>query len=292
MKPSFCIPADVPHHAQATFTKHYHMLTKGTSHILLFAADHYIEHPVKDLYGPSIDPQARNPEHVFNIAAASNVSALATSLGLIARYAQNYSSISYIAKLNSKTDLVPLSARDPQSGALWTIEQVMQLHQHGIAILGIGYTVYLGSEYESAMLNQAAQLIYQAHQHGFLTILWMYPRGKSVHQETDEALIAGAAGVGCALGADIVKIKIPEKGKHTIIDGLNLITTAAGNTRVICSGGAKQDEAPFIAMIQQYIGQTSIAGFAIGRNIFQLPLPKAIALTNKISSLLFTKENE
>lgn len=292
MKPSFCIPADVPHHAQATFSKHFNMLTKGTSHILLLAADHYIEHPVKDLYGPTIDPQTRNPEHVFNIAAVSNVSALATSLGLISRYARSYTTISYIAKLNSKTDLVPLSTRDPYSGALWTIEQVMQLHQSGIAILGIGYTVYLGSEYESTMLNQAAQLIYQAHQHGLLAILWMYPRGKSVHQETDEALIAGAAGIGCALGADIVKIKIPEKGKQTVIDGLNLIATAAGNTRVICSGGAKQDETTFIAMIQQCMEQTSIAGFAIGRNIFQLPLPKAIAVANKISSLMFTKENE
>jgi len=290
MKPSFCIPADVPSHAHALFTKHYHRFTKGTDHILLFAADHFIEHPVKDLYGPTIDPQARNPQHVFEIAAASNISALATSLGLIARYAQAYSTINYIAKLNSKTDLIPLSAHDPYSIALWSIEQVMQLHQQGIPILGIGYTVYLGSEYESSMLNQAAQLVYQAHQQGLLAILWMYPRGKYVSHETDEALIAGAAGIGCALGADIVKVKIPEKGKNSAIQGLNLITQAAGNTRVICSGGARQDESAFLAMIQEYMHQTSIAGFAIGRNIFQLPQDQAIRLTKRISAMIFQKE--
>ncbi|WP_217551441.1 hypothetical protein, partial [Pantoea sp. GbtcB22] len=77
------------------------------------------------------------------------------------------------------------------------------------------------------------------------------------HQETDEALIAGAAGVGCALGADIVKIKIPEKGKQSVVEGLRLITSAAGNTRVICSGGARQDEQTFISMIREYM-QTPI----------------------------------
>ena len=30
------------------------------------------------------------------------------------------------------------------------------------------------------MLEQAAHIIYEAHQHGLITILWMYLRGKAV----------------------------------------------------------------------------------------------------------------
>jgi len=45
-----------------------------------------------------------------------------------------------------------------------------------------------------------------------------------------------------------------------------------------------------LAMIQEYMHQTSIAGFAIGRNIFQLPQDQAIRLTKRISAMIFQKE--
>ena len=75
--------------------------------------------------------------------------------------------------------------------------------KRGLNILGVGYTVYSGSEFEGQMLHEAAQAVFQAHQHGLLSVLWMYPRGRSVADEKDPHLVAGAAGVACALGSDL-----------------------------------------------------------------------------------------
>jgi DhnA family fructose-bisphosphate aldolase class Ia len=75
-------------------------------------------------------------------------------------------------------------------------------------ILGLGYTIYLGSENEGEMLAQAAQLVFQAHQAGLVTVLWIYPRGKAVKDEKDPHLIAGAA--GNATGRNILQRLLAE----------------------------------------------------------------------------------
>ena len=62
-------------------------------------------------------------------------------------------------------------------------------------IVGLGYTIYLGSEYEATMMAEAGELIAQAHANGLIVVLWIYPRGKAVTAEKDPDLIAGAAGV-------------------------------------------------------------------------------------------------
>ncbi len=48
------------------------------------------------------------------------------------------------------------------------------------SILGVGYTIYPGSELEAAMFAEAARLIFEAHQYGLVTVIWAYPRGHSV----------------------------------------------------------------------------------------------------------------
>ena len=53
----------------------------------------------------------------------------------------------------------------------------------GVNVVGIGYTIYLGSEYESTMMAEAGELIAQAHANGLIVVLWIYPRGKAVKAE-------------------------------------------------------------------------------------------------------------
>jgi hypothetical protein len=86
----------------------------------------------------------------------------------------------------------------------------------GLNIVGIGYTVYAGSEYESQMLSEAAQLIYDAHFNGLITVVWAYPRGKAVTDEKDPHLVAGAASVTACLGSDFVKVKEQLAREHTL----------------------------------------------------------------------------
>jgi len=186
MSNDILIPGDVPNNVIQTFRDNYNAITRETGRLMLFACDQKIEHMNTDFYGDGIDTSALHPEHMFHIAAQGSIGAFATHLGLIDRYGKQYPSVNYIVKLNAKTNLIPTEQKDPVSAALWFIEHVVHFQQlTGLSIRGIGYSVYPGSEYEDVMLAQAAQIVYAAHQHGLVTILWVYPRGKNVPDESD-----------------------------------------------------------------------------------------------------------
>ncbi len=283
------IPADIPCTMHEEYVKNYLALTKGTDRLLLFAADHKIEHLDKDFLGPSIASEAHNPEYIFKIAHQGTIGALATQLGLIARYGKKYPHVNYIVKLNSKTNIVGTEHKDPFSRQLWHVEQVITFKQFsGLLIRGIGLTVYLGSEYEDLMLEQAAQAIYKAHQHGLISILWMYPRGKYVQDPKDGALTAGATGVATALGADFTKINVPHPThEHSRTALLKRAVEAAGTTKVLCAGGQTQPINQLLHDVYEQLTNGGTAGLGIGRNIYQRPFDTAIALTQALSALIY-----
>src|SRR5437762_5492017 len=113
------VPADVPEKKHDIFTKNYAAITRNTGRLFLFSCDQKIEHLNNDFYGPDIHPQALHPEHFFRIASQGSIGAMATHLGLIARYAKQYPDINYIVKLNATTNLIPLEQHDPHSTLLW-----------------------------------------------------------------------------------------------------------------------------------------------------------------------------
>ena len=278
------VPADVPQHAQAQFIENYTAITRDTGRLFLFAGDQKIEHMNKEML---------DPEHLFKIASAGYIGAFATQLGLIARYGQHYdASINYIIKLNSKTDLIAPEHKDPISSQLWSIDNVVEFKKNsGLAIRGVGYTVYLGSEHEQSMLHEAAQIVYQAHQHGLITILWMYPRGKAVLNEKDAKTIAGAAGIAPCLGADFAKINAPITNNQKKAELLTMAVNAAGNTKLICSGGKPLEAQEFLKELHEQLSLGGVAGCATGRNIYQRPLEDAIAMTKSIAELVYTTKN-
>lgn len=283
------VPADVPEKKHAEFIKNYNAITRNTNRLFLFSCDHKIEHLNNDCYGADIHPQTLHPEHFFRIASQGNVGAMATHLGLIARYAKQYLNVHYIAKLNGKTPLVSTEQEDPHSAFLWTVDDVIDIkNEHKLMITGVGITVYLGSEYESEHLAQAAQTIMQAHQEGLVAIVWMYPRGKAICQEDNPNLIAGAAGVALSLGADFVKIKVPAATDiFTSAQSLKIACAAAGNTKVICSGGSLTNTEEFLTQLYDQIHVGDAAGSATGRNIFQRSLTESIALTHAIAAIIY-----
>jgi len=284
------IPADVPEKKHDIFVKNYNAITRNTGKLFLFSCDHKIEHLNQDFYGPTINAQAMHPEHMFRIASQGDVGAMATHLGLMARYAKQYPNVNYIVKLNAKTPLIPTSQQDPQSALLWTVDDVLNFkyNNNKIVIAGIGITIYPGSEYESEQLAHAAMAIAHAHAEGLVTILWMYPRGKAITHEHNPQLIAGVAGVAVSLGADFVKIKVPTATELlTSSQNLKIICSAAGNTKVICSGGEKIDAQEYLAQLYDQIHNGDTAGTATGRNIFQHSLTQSIALTRAIAGIVY-----
>jgi fructose-bisphosphate aldolase/6-deoxy-5-ketofructose 1-phosphate synthase len=146
----------------------------------------------------------------------------------------------------------------------------------------VGYTVYIGSEYEATMLYEAAQIVYEAHRYGLITVLWMYPRGKAVKDELDPHLIAGAAGVAACLGSDFAKVNYPKKAGLDPAKALKEATEAAGRTKVICAGGSSDAPEEFLRKLHDQIHISNAAGNATGRNIHQKPLSEAVRMCNAI----------
>jgi DhnA family fructose-bisphosphate aldolase class Ia len=291
-KYSVTIPADVPRDMESTFISNYAKITKKTEHLLLFACDQKMEHLNNDFYGQGIHPDAMHVEHIFKIAHAGYVGALATHLGLIARYGKKYPHIPYIVKLNGKTDLIPAEHKDPYSPSLWSVADALALkHDHGISICGVGYTLYLGSTYEPEMLAQAARIVHDAHRNGLVAILWIYARGEHVKENHDPLLTAGITGIAATLGCDFVKIKAPvPEAVLGLAQSQAIAAAAAGNTKILYAGGPQTSTDQLFAHVHDSIVHGSVAGWAIGRNIFQHRLIDAIAITKGLHAILYEKK--
>jgi fructose-bisphosphate aldolase, class I len=196
--------------------------------------------------------------------------------------------------MNSKTHLVKTSAKDPAkhqddpySPQLYDLSAVLDLRDNGVNVVGIGYTIYIGSEYESHMMTEAAQLIADAHAEGLIVVLWMYPRGRAVMDEKDAHLIAGAAGVACCLGSDFVKCNPPKaiEGTCTSAEALQEAAKASGRTGLVCAGGSTVDANTFLCQLYEQIHTGGAVGNATGRNIHQRSLDEAVRLTKAISAI-------
>ena len=283
------VPLDVPVDMHDEYKKNYDAITRGTGKLMLFAGDQKVEHLNDDFVGELAHEDDADPEHLFKIADVANIGVFATQLGMIARYGMDYKEVPYMVKLNSKTNLVKTAQMDPLSGAWYDLEQVVEFKKRsGLNILGVGFTVYCGSEFEPQMLREAAQLIFKAHEHGLVTCLWMYPRGKAVAAEKDPHLVAGAAGVAATLGSDFAKVNYPKgdgaDDQKRALDFQEAIV-AAGRTKVVCAGGSSKDNESFLKELYDQLHVSGAMGNATGRNIHQKSFDEAVKMTNAIYAL-------
>lgn len=285
-KEDVIVPLDVPKAMRDTYIKNFMEITKGSGRLMLFAGDQKVEHLNDDFFGEGVPEDDADPEHLFRIASQAKIGVFATQLGLIARYGMDYKDIPYIIKVNSKTHLVETAQADPFSNLWYDVDQVAEFKENsGLNILGVGYTIYLGSEFEAEMLVQAAQVVYDAHQHGMLSVLWIYPRGAAVKDEKDPHLIAGATGVGACLGSDFVKVNYPKKEGAKSAEIFKEAVKAAGRTRVVCAGGTSDEAEAFLKKLYDQIHISGAKGNATGRNIHQKSLDEAVRMCNAVYAI-------
>ncbi len=279
------VPLDVPKSMRKSYIENYLAITRSSGRLMLFAGDQKVEHLNDDFYGPGVDPDDADPEHLFRIAANSRIGVFAAQLGLVARYGMDYSSIPYLIKMNSKTHLVKTSQSEPVSLQWLDMDRLVSFKKNsGLNILGVGYTLYLGSEHEENMLREAARLVFDAHQYGLITVLWVYPRGAAVKDEKDSHLIAGATGVAACLGADFVKVNYPSV-KSASENPLKEAVLSAGRTKVVCAGGSTDDPEKFLQLLHYQINVCGAAGNATGRNIHQRSFNDAVRFCNAIYAI-------
>jgi DhnA family fructose-bisphosphate aldolase class Ia len=281
------IPLSVPKNKKNEYERNFKLATAGSGKLLLFAGDQKVEHLNNDFFGPNIDPADASPEHLFEIAKNIPGAVLSTHIGLLAHYGQKYRQLPFILKLNGKSDID--SDKDSAYSASWLKAEdfVRFKQQSNLKIVGLGYTIYLGSKLEAKMLQEASEMIQAAHQAGLLAIIWMYPRHSRIKNEDDIHLIAGGAGVAASLGADFVKVKYPYNTTNTDKKAAEFqeVTQAAGKTKVICVGGSKQKAENLLTHLARQLKNGS-AGLAIGRNLHQRSLKEATALGKSLIAMM------
>ena len=280
------VPANVAPEAREKYVENYLKITRGTGRLALFAGDQKIEHLNDDFFGEGIPLDDADPEHLFRVAQKGKPGCLAAQLGLVAAYGEDYPDVNYLVKLNSKTHLVKKSQKDPISRCINAVDDVVEVAEgSGLSIVGVGYTIYLGSEFESEMLTEAAQVCHEAHAYGLLTVLWIYPRGAAVADEKSAHLIAGATGTALCLGADFVKVNYPNPTEGTKAEAFKEAVTSGGRTGVIVSGGSSTDVTKFLQDLHDQIHISGARGNATGRNIHQKTLDDAVNMCKAINSI-------
>lgn len=235
--------------------------------VMLLAYDQGFEHGPVDFNEQNVDP-----DYIMKIARNGYYTGLVFQEGLAAKYYQRESGIPLIVKLNGKTSFYK---DEPLSLQLCSVDKAIEL-----GAVGVGYTIYVGSEHEEEMLVEFSRIEDEAHAKGLVVIAWMYPRGKKVEgKETDKNIVAYGARLGLELNADFVKV--PYTGD---IESFKWVVACAGKTGVLAQGGNKQEWAGLESEAKGVM-EAGAKGIAIGRNVWQDNNPNEIS--EKLSKIVF-----
>jgi class I fructose-bisphosphate aldolase len=233
---------------------------------MLLAYDQGLEH------GPSADFNDRNvdPAMIMDTAARGKFNGVVFQKGVAERFYDGR--VPLILKLNGKSSL---PKGDPISRQVCSVE-----HAVSLGAKGVGYTIYLGSSFESKMFAEFGRIQEQAHERGLPAIAWIYPRGASVQNDTSKEIVAYAARAGLELGADAVKIKYTGDPAT-----FSWAVKAAAGVRVFMSGGPKAPtDDDFLRQVKGVI-DAGATGLAVGRNVWQNQDP--LAMADKLRKIIF-----
>jgi len=235
--------------------------------VMLLAYDQGFEHGPTDFDDKSVDPA-----YIMEITKNGYFTGVVFQEGVAAKYYEKDCGVPLIVKLNGKTSF---QGEEPLSLQLCTVEKAAEL-----GAVGVGYTIYVGSEHEEQMLVEFSRIEDEAHARGMTVIAWMYPRGKKVAgRESERDVVAYGARMGMELNADYVKV--PYTGDT---ESFNWVVRAAGKTGVLAQGGKKVDWENLETEVEGAM-KAGAKGIAIGRNVWQDPNPNEVS--KKLSEIVF-----
>jgi class I fructose-bisphosphate aldolase len=228
--------------------------------LLILAYDHGLEHGPVDFEDV---PESMDPQHVFDVATHDAVTAVAVGKGIAEAYYPEYADeVNLLAKLNGTSNLW---MGEHDSAVNWSVEYADELGADAI-----GFTLYGGSNHEVEMAEEFAEAQEAAREHEMGVVMWSYPRGQGLKNDTKPSTISYASRLGLELGADVVKIKYP--GSQ---DAMGHACDAAADADVVMSGGSKASDEAFLTTVKEAM-EAGAKGLAVGRNVFQRENPEAL----------------
>ncbi|MBI3654326.1 MAG: class I fructose-bisphosphate aldolase [Acidobacteria bacterium] len=282
----------------------------GTGYLSILPVDQGIEHSAGASFAPN--PEYFDPENIVKLAIEGGCNAVATTLGVLGAVSRKYAhKIPFVLKINHNEFLTYPNTFDQIMFA-----SVDQAFDQGC--VGVGATIYFGSDEAKRQIQEVSQAFAHAHELGMFTILWCYLRNpafstKEVDYHTAADLTGQANHLGVTIQADIIKQKLPETnggynalkfGKthkkvytelssdHPIdLTRYQVANCYMGRAGLINSGGASGDndiqQAVRTAVINKRAGGT---GLISGRKAFQKPMPDGVKILNAIQDVYLAKE--
>jgi fructose-bisphosphate aldolase, class I len=177
----------------------------GTGYVSILPVDQGIEHSGGASFAPNIDHF--DPANIVELAIEGGCNAVASTYGVLGQVSRKYAHrIPFIVKINHNEMLTfPNTYNQVMFG---TIEQAWNM-----GAVGVGATIYFGSDNAREQLVQVAEAFQHAHELGMATILWCYLRnpafkadGTDYHASAD--LTGQANHLGVTISADIIKQKL------------------------------------------------------------------------------------
>jgi class I fructose-bisphosphate aldolase len=255
--------------------------------------DQGLEHGPRDFWD---NPESQDPEFQLRLAEEGNFSAIVFQIGLAEKYMGRYAGrVPLVLKLNGKTEIP--SDDEALSPVNASVEDAVRLGADAV-----GYTLYVGSPAQDKDFQQFMEVRQDAMKFGMPVIVWSYPRGKAINAKGGQLTsyaIEYAARVAQELGADVVKVNLPEysaeKNQQTPApyktatfseeEAVRRVVAAAGKTPVLISGGARQDEEDVLAKARVSM-RSGCTGLIFGRNVWQRPYQEALSLTHRIRDIM------
>lgn len=260
--------------------------------LLLLPIDQGLEHGPIDFL---VNPEAANPEFQFELAIEGGYNGIACQIGFAEKYWPKYAGrIPLILKLNGKTNIPPDDR--PLSPLNATVEDAVRLGADAV-----GYTLYLGSARQEEDLVQLSDVRRDCLRYAIPLIVWGYPRGEDVNRKGGrDSLYAVdyAARVAMELGADIVKLNVPQHSERDgdqpkayaglrwdFLEGARRAVQSAQNTLVLFSGGSKVSNEDLLDKAR-LVMEAGAAGLIFGRNMWQRPMREALEITRRVKEIL------
>jgi class I fructose-bisphosphate aldolase len=283
----------------------------GSGYVSILPVDQGIEHSAGASFAPN--PAYFDSENIVKLAIEGGCNAVASTLGVLGSVSRKYAhKIPFILKVNHNEFISYPNQYDQIRFA--SIKQASDM-----GAVGVGATVYFGSEESKRQIVEVSEMFRQAHDLGLFTVLWCYLRNPAFKtKDADYHLAADLTGqanhLGVTIEADLIKQKLPETnggynavnfGKthkavysqlssdHPIdLTRYQLANCYMGRAGLINSGGASSGEGDLKEAVKTAVINKRAGGMGLisGRKAFQRPMKEGAALLHAIQDVYLSKD--
>ena len=279
----------------------------GTGYVSILPVDQGIEHSGAASFAPN--PAYFDPANICRLAVEGGCNGVASTFGVLAAVSRQYAhKIPFIVKLNHNELMTYPNVFD----------QIMfgsAREANDLGAVGVGATIYFGSEQSTRQIREVSTAFKEAHDLGMFTVLWCYLRNSAFKTEGADFHVAAdltgqANHIGVTIEADIIKQKLPEnnggynalagygKTSKLVYDELTtdhpidlcrwqVANCYMGRIGLINSGGESKGAGDLAAAVKTAVINKRAGGQGLisGRKAFQRPMGEGVELLQAIQDV-------